>query len=79
MLHVESNKHNDGGDMSSEPKRQERLEKIIINQQLIIADLKSKNSCLEKVIRDRHQTRAVPVSFFDRLKQCIKILFGQQL
>ena len=65
--------------MSSEPKRQERLEKIIINQQLIIADLKSKNSCLEKVIRDRQQTRAMHVSFFDRLKQCIKILFGQQL
>jgi hypothetical protein len=77
MLHVESNKHNDGGDMSSEPKRQERLEKIIINQQLIIADLKSKNSYLEKIIRDRQQPQALPVSFFDRLKQCIKILLGQ--
>jgi len=63
--------------MSGAPKRQERLEKIIINQQLIIADLKSKNSYLEKVIRDRQQTRALPVSFFDRLKQCIKILLGQ--
>lgn len=77
MLHVDSNKHNDGGDMSGAPKRQERLEKIIINQQLIIADLKSKNSYLEKVIRDRQQTQALPVSFFDRLKQCIKILLGQ--
>lgn len=63
--------------MSGAPKRQERLEKIIINQQLIIADLKSKNSYLEKVIRDRQQTQALPVSFFDRLKQCIKILLGQ--
>ncbi len=62
--------------MSGAPKRQERLEKIIINQQLIIADLKSKNSYLEKVIRDRQQPRALPVSFFDRLKQCIKILLG---
>lgn len=63
--------------MSGAPKRQERLEKIIINQQLIIADLKSKNSYLEKIIRDRQQPQALPVSFFDRLKQCIKILLGQ--
>jgi len=64
--------------MSLDPRRQERLERLVVNQQVIIADLKTRNAQLEEELRRLRRETAAPRRLLDGLKRILKRLLRKE-